>query len=102
MASSFDTDFAPEAKRLLATVFPLVITEKNLAAASPAIQEIAARTGGVRASQILLAGNPVNRITPYGLWWPWEESQTISLRIGLEDASMADIEALCDTFNAVR
>src|SRR5689334_19910883 len=69
VASSFDADFAPEAKKLLAPLFPQAITERTLATASVAIREIAARTGGVRAAQLILGGTPVHHITPFGLWW---------------------------------
>ena len=37
----------------------------------------------------------------YGLWWPWEEAQTISLRVGVEGASNAQLEQLRACFGIV-
>lgn len=102
VASSFSADFAPEARGLLAPLFPHAITAKALPTASASIREIAERTGGLRAAQMLYAAEPVSHLTPYGLWWPWEEAQTISLRIGLEGASSAHLEELCACFGIVR
>jgi hypothetical protein len=102
VASSFDADFAAEAKKLLAPIFPQTFTERTLAGASPAIREVALRTGGVRSTQLIFGADPVQGITPYALWWPWEEAQTISIRLGLEGASYSALDDLCDTFNAAR
>ena len=99
VASSFDADFAPQARLLLASLFRETISERTLPAASEAIREVAARTGGVRASQLIFAAPPVNGVTPYGLWWPWEEAQTISLRVGLEGATRAQLEDLRACFD---
>ena len=101
VASSFEEDLAADARRLLAPLFPYALTERNLATGSAAIREVAARTGGVRAKQIVFGADPVGGITPYALWWPWEEGQTISLRIGLEPASPAEIDELCSCFGAI-
>lgn len=94
VASSFDGDFAPTARSLLAPLFPLVFSEKTLATASAVLRETAARTGGVRSTQIIFGAAPVGRVTPYALWWPWEEARTISLRLGLEGASAKELEEL--------
>lgn len=101
VASSFDTDLAPEARGLLAPIFPHALTERTIASASAPIREVAARTGGVRAGQIVFAADPVAGAIAYGLWWPWEEAQTISLRIGLEGVTPAEIDELCTCFGAV-
>ena len=79
-----------------------MINERGLASAQPWIQEIATRTGGIRSTQLILSGNVVAGVAPYGLWWPWDESQTISLRIGLEGATNADQDLLAECFGAMR
>jgi hypothetical protein len=101
-ASSFDADFAPQARVLLAPLFPHAISERTLASASPPIREVAARTGGIRAAQMIFGAPPVGALTPFALWWPWEEARTISLRVGLDGASRAQLEELCDCFGIVR
>lgn len=98
VASSFAADFAPEARKLLAPLFPYGVTERTLPNASPVLQELAERTGGIRAAQMIYTAMPVGRLTPYGLWWPWEEAQTISLRIGLEGGTPAHMMQVLECF----
>lgn len=102
VASSFSVDFAPEARALLTPLFPQGVNERTLPSASPVIRELATRTGGIRAAQMIYSAPPVGRWTPYGLWWPWEEAQTISLRIGIEGATQAHLELLCRCFGVER
>lgn len=101
VASSFDADFAPEARVMLAKVFPYTITERTLASATAQLRGVSERTGGIRSTQILFGADPVRSVTPYGLWWPWEEARTISLRIGLEGGTAADLEAVRSCFGIV-
>jgi hypothetical protein len=100
VASSFEADFAPTARRLIAPSFPQGFSDRTLTSASVAIRAAAERTGGVRAAQMIFGGEPIGRLTPYALWWPWEEAQTISLRVGLEGAKYADLAELCACFGA--
>ena len=98
VASTFGIDIVTEARAALALALPNAFGDKTLSQASPVLQEIAKRTGGVRASQAILGGDPVGRVTPYGLWWPWDDARTISMRIGLEHAPQDAIAQLCSTF----
>lgn len=98
VASTFGVDLIAEARTSLANALPNAWTDKTLATAPVAVQEIAKKTGGVRAAQAIFGGEPVGRVQPYGLWWPWEEGRTISIRIGLENASQDHIVQLCSIF----
>jgi hypothetical protein len=100
VASAFDSEFAAEARVLIMKLLPGVWGHRTLPTAGPLISAIAARTGGIRASQMIFAGDRVGHITPFGLWWPWEEGTTISLRIGLDGGSTAEILELCNAFGA--
>lgn len=84
VASSFDVESAPKARELVQEAFPRVWTDRTLATAPPQIRALSERTGGVRSDQILFSADPVLSVIPYGLWWPWGDAKTISLRIGLE------------------
>ncbi len=57
-------------------------TTKSLDAAPTNLKALTQRTGGLRSNQRLLAGADD---TLYGLWWPWGNGTTITLRIGLVD-----------------
>ncbi|MFI5300377.1 MAG: hypothetical protein ACHREM_20000 [Polyangiales bacterium] len=100
VASTFDAEFAPQAKLLIETVLPHVWTERTLATASPLIARVASRTGGIRSTQMIFGADPIGHVTAYGLWWPWEEGRTISLRIGVEGGSSNDVNDLCTVFGA--
>ncbi len=97
LASTFRSDVAPQARSAIAQALPTEWTEVGLRTAPQPIRDIASRTGGVRANQFLftqLLGGPV---IAYGLWWPWEEGSTISLRVGVDgagDVTMALCEAM--------
>src|SRR5688500_20051078 len=47
---------------LLAPVFPHAIMERTLPTASATIREVAVRTGGVRAGQIIFAAEPADGV----------------------------------------
>lgn len=102
VASTFGADFAPQAKQLITSVLPHVWTDVTLVTSTPVIAHVAERTGGLRSGQFIFAAAPVGRVTAYGLWWPWEEGRTVSLRIGLEGGSFDDVNDLCAAFGAER
>jgi hypothetical protein len=100
VASTFDAEFAREARTLVQQLLPDIWTDRTLASAGAPYIEIARRTGDLRAGQLIFGTAPLGRLIPYGLWWPWENGQTISLRIGLERASPGELAELCAVFGA--
>ena len=98
VASTFGSDLITEAKASAGIALPQVWTDKTLGTAPTALRDLAKKTGGVRAAQMLLSGDPYGLLLPYGLWWPWEDGHTISLRIGLEGASSDQKQLLLSTF----
>ncbi len=100
VASTIDTEFASEARLLIAPMLPHAYNEGTLATATPLVRQIATRTGGVRASQMIFAANPVGPFVPYGLWWPWGEAPMISIRLGIEGATANELFDLCAVFGA--
>jgi hypothetical protein len=58
-------------------------TMKSIDAAPQALREMCDKTGGLREGQRLLAGT---QDSLFGLWWPWGNGQTITLRIGFSSA----------------
>lgn len=98
VASSFDADAAPQARTILSPLFPQAYSAATLASAGPTLTEIATRTGGVRAGQMIFGAPPLGHLTPYALWWPWEEGRVVSLRVGLEGARYDELVELCAAF----
>lgn len=100
VASTFDTGFAAQARDLVKELLPHVWTDRTLSNAGDLINEIARRTGGVRSNQMIFEADRVGNITPFGLWWPWEDGYTISLRVGIEGGSQRELLQLCSVFGA--
>ena len=97
VASTFGIDMAEKARAAVAVALPRDWTERTLPGAPTILRELASRTGGVRAGQFLFSSDVAAGAAAYGLWWPWEEGRTISLRIGIEGAG--DITyPLCEVF----
>ena len=84
VASSFTADLEPRARASAMHAFPRGWTTKSLDTAPASLRAIAERTGGLRSNQRLLAGADD---TLYGLWWPWGNGTTITLRIGVADGT---------------
>ena len=100
VSSSFNTDIEPQAKQATAIVLGTEWTMANIAQAPPALQTIAQRTGGLRQGQRVLSTAAFGRVFAYGLWWPWGDGMTTSMRIGLGGAdTIRDATTrLCETF----
>jgi hypothetical protein len=102
VASTFDSDFAPQARALLVPLFPQTFDERALTTASEVVKDIATRTGGLRSAQRLMVAPSIAGRTPYALLWPWEEAQTISLRIGMSGATLDELDELYACFGTSR
>jgi hypothetical protein len=99
IASAFGVDVTDEAEASVAGSFPHQWTHRTLGGAPPIVQQIAERSGGVRSDQRILSTAPVAGCIAYGLWWPWGDDTTISLRIGMAGASLVTLEErLRETF----
>jgi len=83
IASSFGADLEPTARTIALTAFPAEWTARTLPTAPPNVQDLAERCGGLRTGQSLFSGLGVGRVFAYGLWWPWGDGVSISLRVGL-------------------
>src|SRR5436190_9762135 len=100
--SSFFKAQVVQATEAAAVALPEEWTPSTLAGASPAVRGVAARTGGLRSGQRLLSSAPVEGLIGVGLWWPWGDGGTISLRVGLIGTAPVSADALrlklCEVF----
>jgi hypothetical protein len=97
VTSTFNVELAAKARTALEIALPSEWTSTTIRRAPPVLGELAERTGGLRAGQMLLASTMVGPALAYGLWWPWGDGMTTSMRIGL-----AGTEATQDTFLRLR
>ncbi|HEY4182425.1 MAG TPA: hypothetical protein VGM90_36590 [Kofleriaceae bacterium] len=101
IASSFEAAQEAAIRTSARLAFPRGWTMKSLENAPAELQAVAQRTGGLRAEQRLLGGDPQTCPTLFGLWWPWGGGDKITLRIGLVDVAgdadpLRQIRALFD------
>jgi len=83
--SSFTTEQEPSARKAVAMALQNEWTPSTIARAPAPLRDVVERCGGVRSGQLVLSTGPVNGLLTYGLWWPWGDGETVSLRIGLAD-----------------
>lgn len=83
--SSFTTEQEPQARKATALALPIEYTSTTVGRAPQQLRDTVDRAGGVRAGQLVLSTSPVAGLMVYGLWWPWGDAETVSLRVGLVD-----------------
>jgi hypothetical protein len=99
VASSFNVELEAEARAVVLRFLPNEWTSKTIAGAPQALKEVAEATGGVRTDQRVFTGDMSGRLVGYGLWWPWGDEITVSLRIGLGGYVLdPDMNRLRETF----
>ena len=100
VTSTFNTELEPRARAAIALALTTEWTPGTIHNSPPALRELAERTGGMRAGQLLFASAVVGRAFTYGLWWPWGDGMATSLRIGVggPDAREDAQARLRDTF----
>ena len=83
VASSIPVAGAAAARAAFAEVFPTSCSSGKLASAPASVQTLAESCGGLRAAQELLWGGDADGAGAFGLWWPWGDGTTVTLRVGL-------------------
>src|SRR5262245_60950982 len=88
VTSVIESAQATGARALLGEVMPTEWNGASIKTAPDGVRAIADKSGGLRGGQLLLwNGGPA---TPgaFGLWWPWGDGSSVSLRIGLHDLDL--------------
>lgn len=85
VASSIPMSLEPAARAAMTEVLPRSWSAKTLAEAPEGVRKVAESCGGVRSAQLLFWGSEPGTPGAFGLWWPWGDGTTVSLRIGLHD-----------------
>lgn len=84
-SSTFTVEQEPTARQAAQIALPTEYTSATIVRAPQQLRDVTERAGGVRAGQLVLSNGPINGLLVYGLWWPWGDGETISLRVGLAD-----------------
>jgi hypothetical protein len=88
VVSSIPLSGADAARAAMAETLPTSWSESTLATAPAPIKALADGCGGLRAAQLLYWGGGTGAPGAFGLWWPWGDGTTVSLRIGLHDVDL--------------
>jgi hypothetical protein len=88
VASSFPLAREGEARAAMLEALPTSWSADSLPTAPPGVQGLIEKCGGLRASQLLFWGGAADGPGAFGLWWPWGDGTTVSLRIGLHDVDL--------------
>lgn len=84
VTSSFSVDLERKARSVAAIALTSEFNSLTIQQAPAHLREIAERAGGLRAGQMILSSAPIGgALFAYGLWWPWGDGMTTSVRIGL-------------------
>ncbi len=101
VTSSFSAQFESAARAAALTALPVEWTPAGLAQAPERLRDLAERSGGLRSAQLIFTDQQAIAYRAFGLWWPWGNGTTISLRVGIDhpDARPSHLGRLRDVFN---
>ncbi|HVZ74727.1 MAG TPA: hypothetical protein VHJ20_20230 [Polyangia bacterium] len=88
VASSIPMNLESAARAAMAELLPTSFSAQTLASAPEGVRKLAEGCGGVRSSQLLFWGGEAGAPGAFGLWWPWGDGTTVSLRVGLHDVDL--------------
>jgi hypothetical protein len=66
--------------------------DSNVHEAPPQVRQLGGEMGGLRRGQFLFAAGALKDVFLFAAWWPWQDGQTISLRVGPYSADMSSSE----------
>jgi hypothetical protein len=101
VTSSFSAELDAKARAAAAIALPIEWTSTTIQRAAAPLRDLAERAGGLRPGQFLLVSNSLDAAYGYGLWWPWGDGMTTSMRVGLggPHATQDALQRLRDVFS---
>ncbi len=101
VASTIPAETTAKARVAASLALPHAWTERTLLQAPLEVRQIAEVSGGLRESQLVLASPSIGGIFAWGLWWPWRDGNTVSMRVGIGGNAGPRFEMmLSETFGA--
>jgi hypothetical protein len=88
VASSIPLTRQDDARAAMAEALPMSFSVDTLPGAGEGVRALVEKCGGLRATQLLFWGGGDDAPGLFGLWWPWGDGTTVSLRIGLHDVDV--------------
>jgi len=91
VASSIPLTEEPAARAVIGDMFPTIWTATTLPEAPEGVRALVTTCGGVRAAQQLLWNGAADGPGAFGLWWPWGDGTTVTLRVGLHHLDLPKV-----------
>jgi hypothetical protein len=101
VTSSFNSELDAKARTAVTTTLSTEWTSVTIQRASVPLRDLAERTGGLRAGQFIFSSGTIGTNFAFGLWWPWGDGMTTSLRVGLGGSGLREdaYQRLRDVFS---
>jgi len=81
LLAEFNTDKEDDVRNILDRHLPFTWDSSNIKTAPRAVQSLSERLGGLWANQYLFISDLPDEALVFSAWWPWDNGNTISLRI---------------------
>jgi hypothetical protein len=91
VASSIPLAQEAAARAAIGDIFPTTWTGATLPSAPEDVRALAGGCGGLRAAQQLLWNGAAGGPGAFGLWWPWGDGTTVTLRVGLHHLDLPKV-----------
>lgn len=90
--AEFSIDNEVKVRELLSSYLGVSWDSSTISEAPEVVQMIARRLGGLRAGQLLFTSDSNKDDFIFGVWWPWGNGQTISIRVAPHDKRLSGAE----------
>jgi hypothetical protein len=87
VTSSIPLTREADARAVMTGVLPTVWSVETLPGAPEDARSLIEKCGGLRAAQLLFWGGGSGP-GAFGLWWPWGDGTSVSLRVGLHHVDL--------------
>ncbi len=88
VTSVIESAQAAGARTALTDLLPMEFNAATIGSAADGVRAVATNSGGLRGGQLLLWSGAPGASGPFGLWWPWGDGSSVSLRVGLHDIDL--------------
>jgi hypothetical protein len=90
--AEFASDNEAKVRAVLGSFLGISWDSSNISESPDTLQMIAGRFGGLRAGQMLFAPDSSKDDFIFGVWWPWGNGSTVSIRVAPYDKRLSGAE----------
>jgi len=90
--AEFSVDNKDRIRAILEHYLSISWNNSNIGKAPDIVSKISSHFGGLRSGQLLFTSDPNQDAFIFGVWWPWGNGKTISIRVAPFDKRLSDSE----------